>query len=233
VQHRVGASQQMAADRAAWIERFPGLDALGEDDRTFLAQRARLISLPANHTIFAPGQPAEQFLLVLDGTVRVQQVAANGREIVLYRVAGGESCIMTTASLLSQDSYSAEGVTETPVEAVAVPKEAFDDLMARSPAFRSFVFTNYADRIADLMQLVDEVAFQRIDKRLAHKLIEHANSAGLLSATHQDLAVELGSAREVVSRHLKELQRRGLIDLTRGQIALRDRAALEAIAEAD
>ncbi|MEO3430839.1 Crp/Fnr family transcriptional regulator [Pelagibius sp. CAU 1746] len=213
-----------------WITRFPELGKLTASEQKLIAERAQAISLPAQTTVFAPGLPAENFLLVLDGTVRVQQVSSGGREIVLYRVTGGESCIMTTACLLSQDTYNAEGITETPVQAVAVPKAAFDELMARSAEFRRFVFSDYSSRITDLLHVVEEVAFERIDKRLAQKLLDRADESGQLNATHQDLAVELGTAREVVSRHLKEFQRRGWLELTRGQIALAERAALERLA---
>ena len=213
-----------------WITRFPELAKLTPAEQKLVAERAQAVSLPAQTTIFAPGMPAENFLLLLEGTVRVQQVSSGGREIVLYRVTGGESCIMTTACLLSQETYNAEGVTETPVDAVAVPKAAFDELMARSAEFRRFVFSDYSSRITDLLHVVEEVAFERIDKRLAQKLLDLADSEGRLSATHQDLAVELGSAREVVSRHLKEFQRRGWLELTRGLICLTDRASLERLA---
>ena len=223
----------MAGQPTAWLETVPELAQLSAEDRALLLVRSQVLVLPPGQTVFAPGQPAESFLLLLKGTVKVQQVSPGGREIVLYRVSGGESCIMTTACLLSHDGYAAEGVTETSVEAVALPQEAFDLLLARSPDFRRFVFTDYARRIHDLMQVVEEVAFERIDKRLAQKLIARAGAADLVTGTHQDLAIELGSAREVVSRHLKELQRRGLVELSRGQIALLDRPGLEALAAAD
>jgi CRP/FNR family transcriptional regulator, anaerobic regulatory protein len=213
-----------------WITRFPELAKLTPAEQKLVAERAQVVRLPAQTTIFAPGMPAENFLLVLDGTVRVQQVSSGGREIVLYRVEGGESCIMTTACLLSQDTYNAEGITETPVDAVAVPKAAFDELLARSAEFRRFVFSDYASRITDLLHVVEEVAFERIDKRLAQKLLERADAGGRLGATHQELAVELGTAREVVSRHLKEFQRRGWLALTRGEVQLTDRAGLEQLA---
>jgi len=218
---------------ADWINRFPGLAGLTPAERRLLAERAQVVTLPPQTTIFAPGLPAESFLLVLDGTVRVQQVSTGGREIVLYRVSGGESCIMTTACLLSQDTYNAEGITETTVEAVALPRAAFDELMGRSADFRRFVFADYASRLTDLLHVVEEVAFERIDKRLAQKLCERAGGDGLLGATHQELAVELGSAREVVSRHLKEFQRRGWLTLTRGQVRLTDRDALRDLAARD
>ena len=220
----------MAPNSEGWINRFPDLDQLEAEERAFLLERAHVVSLPPNRTIFAPGHPATQFLLVLDGTVRVRQISPQGREIVLYRVTAGESCILTTACLLGQDSYYAEGLTETEVQAVTVSKDAFDALMSRSAEFRRIVFADYSSRITDLLHLVEEVAFERIDKRLAQRVLDRGDAQGKLYITHQDLATELGSAREVVSRHLKEFQRRGLLDITRGSITLLDRRALERIA---
>ena len=223
----------MTADAANWVTGFQDLAELPADDRAMLVERAQVIRLPAGQTVFAPGRPAEHFLLLLQGTVKVHQVSPGGREIVLYRVSGGESCIMTTACLLSGDTYAAEGVTETEVEAVAISKEGFDTLLARAPIFRRFVFADYANRISDLMHVVEEVAFERMDKRLAHKLLALSPDGGALDITHQALAVELGSAREVVSRLMKEFVRRGWIAAGRGRIDIVDREALAAIAEAD
>lgn len=217
---------------ASWIDRFPQLSGLSADDRTFLLERAATVTIPAGTTVFAPGLAAESFLLVLEGTVRVQQVSENGREIVLYRVAGGETCIMTTACLLSDESYSAEGVTETDVDAVAIPKAAFEEAIARSPTFRRVIFSDYSHRISDLMHVVEEVAFGRLDKRLAHRLLDRADGNGVVNATHQELAAELGTAREVIGRQLKELERRGWVSITRGHVTLRNSAQLSAIAEA-
>ena len=218
----------------AWIDRFPQLAALPAEDRRLLTERAAEVSLPAGVTIFGPGVAAESFLLVLDGTVRVQQVSpSSGREIVLYRVAGGETCIMTTACLLSDERYAAEGIAETEVAAVAIPKAAFEDAVARSAGFRRLVFADYAQRISDLMHVVEEVAFERLDKRLAQRLLDLAGADGAVVATHQDLASELGTAREVVGRQLKELERRGWVSLARGRIALKEPGRLRTLARAD
>lgn len=217
----------------SWLEQFPDLAALPAEDRRLLSERAMQVALPAGTTIFAPGVDAESFILVLDGTVRVQQVSPNGREIVLYRVTGGETCIMTTACLLSGEAVSAEGVAETDVDAVALPKAAFEEAIARSPGFRRLVFSDYSHRISDLMHVVEEVAFERLDKRLAQRLLDLAGPDGAVSATHQDLATELGTAREVVGRQLKELERRGWLDRARGRIKLKEPEHLKALADAD
>ena len=216
----------------SWIDQFPQLSGLTSEERTYLTERATTVSLPAGTTVFAPGLAAESFLLVLDGTVRVQQMSESGREIVLYRVTGGETCIMTTACLLSDEGYSAEGVTETDVEAIAIPKAAFEEAIARSATFRRVIFADYSHRISDLMHVVEEVAFGRLDKRLAHRLLNRADSAGIVTATHQEIAAELGTAREVVGRQLKELERRGWVSVSRGHVQIKDRDQLSVIAEA-
>jgi CRP/FNR family transcriptional regulator, anaerobic regulatory protein len=222
----------MAGTRDAedWIARFPGLSGLETTVRERLVREGRITQVPAGTRIFGPGKPPTQLLLLLDGSVRVQQTSEGGREIVLYRIEAGQSCVLTTACLLAYEDYLAEGIAETDVTAVAVPRQVFDELLAGSAQFRSFVFTAYSRRITDLFRVIDEVAFQRVDIRLAQRLVDLSRGTGAVRATHQELAAELGTAREVISRQLQEFQRRGWIAQARGAIALRDRAALEALA---
>lgn len=210
-----------------WVNSFPDLQELPAEDLRILTGRAAVMTLPAGTTVFAPGVQPDHFLLVLDGSVRVQQVSQSGREIVLYRVRGGDACIMTTACLFSGENYSAEGITETEVTAAAIPKDAFEEAIARSPGFRRIVFADYSNRLSDLMHVVEDVAFERLDKRLAKHLLAAANGNGEITATHQDIASELGTAREVIGRLLKEFDRRGWVTLTRGKITLVDRPELE------
>jgi CRP/FNR family transcriptional regulator, anaerobic regulatory protein len=216
---------------SAWLERFPALRGLEQETHHALLENARSVSVPAGAKAFRAGGDCDNYLLVLSGTIRIQQLAESGREIVLYRVGAGETCILTTACLLAREAYSAEAIAEMPVEAIAVPKQTFDRLIARSPAFRDFVFATYAKRITDLMLLIEEVAFGRIDARLARCLLDLKNPDGTLLATHQSLAVELGTAREVVSRQLKEFERRRWVRLERGGIHVLEPKALEALAE--
>lgn len=209
---------------------FPSLGALDPAARHLLEANARPVRLPAGVTVFADGDACQAFLLVVEGSVRVQKVAETGREIVLYRVEPGQTCVLTTSCLLSHGVYGAEGVTETPVAGMALAPAAFQDLMATSAAFRTFVFAAYATRVSDLLMLIEEVAFGRIDQRLAAVLLERAGAGGIVAATHQDLAVELGTAREVVSRQLKDFERRGLLALARGRVTLIDRSGLAGLA---
>jgi len=195
-------------------------------------RESAVVSVPRGTVIFGPGKAPENLLLLLSGTVRVHQTSESGRDIVLYRVSAGESCVLTTACLLAYEDYLAEGVAETDVQAVAVPRRLFDELIAESPVFRRFVFTAYSRRITDLFLVIEEVAFQRMDIRLAHKLLEQAASDGRLEITHQDMATELGTAREVVSRQLKEFQRRGWVEVARGEVRITNRDALQSLMQA-
>jgi CRP/FNR family transcriptional regulator len=217
-----------------WIDRFEGLARLEASVRDALVASAAVRTFPPGRVLFGPGQPPTDLLLLLEGRVRVQQTTEGGREIVLYRVHAGESCVLTTACLLAHEDYAAEGVAETEVEAVVVPRGAFDRAMATSAEFRRFVFRAYSKRITDLFLTVEEIAFGRMDARLAAKLVELAEDAGTdaLRATHATLATELGTAREVVSRQMAEFARRGWVEQRRGAVTLTDRRALEAFAEA-
>ena len=210
-----------------WIDKFKGLSRLPPDIRATLEEGSRIISVPAGTQVFAPGQSADNLLLLLEGTVRVQQRSDTGREVILYRVNAGESCVLTTACMLAFEDYSADGVAETDVRAVAIPRQTFDDLVARSPVFREFLFTAYSRRITDLFALIDDIVFQRMDVRLASRLVEMADKDGVVRATHASLAAELGTAREVISRILSEFQRREWIEQARGELRLTGREGLD------
>lgn len=205
---------------ADWTDRFPALAELEPGVAARLAQSARVVRVGEGTVVFGPGQPAENLLLVLTGQIRVRQVSEQGREIVLYRVYGGESCVMSTACLMAFDDYSAEGIAETEVEAVAIPRPAFDEAMASSPTFRRFVFQAFSRRIADLFLTIEEVAFGKMDVRLAQRLVELAGEGRRVATTHGALAGELGTAREVVSRQMAEFQRRGWVAQSRGTVEI-------------
>lgn len=217
-------------DEAAWIERFPGLSGLSPATKEQILSQSALVNFSAGTTIFGPGKSPENMLFLLNGTVRVQQVSDTGHEIVLYRIQAGQSCVLTTACLLAYEDYSAEGIAETSVQAAAIPRDAFDALVAQSKSFRDFVFAAFSKRITDLFRMIDEVAFQKLDVRLADKLILLAGASDSVPTTHQKLSVELGTAREVISRQLQEFQRRGWIKQARGRVDLTDRAQLERLA---
>jgi CRP/FNR family transcriptional regulator len=215
----------------SWISHFPSLQLLPEAVRDRLVRHSKIIELPEGSRIFGPGQAPESFLLLLDGTVRVQQVSESGREIVLYRVSAGETCALTTACLMGYEDYQAEGIAETAIRAVAISRSVFDDLIASSTEFRRFVFTAFSQRVTNLFRVIEEVAFSRLDVRLAQRLLQLADDQGRVEATHQQLASELGSAREVISRQLNDFQRREWIRVLRGSVEIANRPALQKLAD--
>jgi CRP/FNR family transcriptional regulator len=221
-----------AAAGQDWISRFEGLKRLPAALQDELVRGSRVVSVPAGTVIFEPGQSADNLLLLLEGTVRVQQRSATGREVFLYRVHAGESCVLTTACMLAFEHYSAEGAAETDLTAVAIPRATFDELAGRSALFRQFVFQAYSRRITDLFTLIDDIVFQKMDVRLAARLLELADDGDVVHATHQVLATELGTAREVISRTLSEFQRRNWVEQARGEIRLVGKAGLGRLSRA-
>ncbi len=214
-----------------WSEKFDGTRALSPDLRQLLLDSSKIVKFDKGELIFSPDKPSNYLLFLLSGRVRVQQVNENGREIVLFRAEAGQSCVMTTAGLLSEQDSFADGIAENAVEAAALPRSTFDHLMGASAEFRNFVLAAYNKRIRDLFAVVDEVAFGRIDIRLASRILRLADKSGQVSVTHQDLANELGTAREVISRQLHEFQRRGIILQSRGKIEIQNEEALMALVQ--
>lgn len=210
-----------------WVESFKGLGQLPADLRAELESGSQIVEVPAGTQVFAPGQSADKLLLLLSGTVRVHQHSDTGRDVFLYRVNAGESCVLTTACMLAFEEYSAEGTAETDVTAVAIPRSTFDDMLGRSRVFREFVFAAYSRRITDLFTLIDDIVFQRMDVRLATRLLQLADDTDHVRATHAVLATELGTAREVISRTLSEFSRRGWVEQSRGVVRLTGRSGLE------
>lgn len=214
-----------------WLQRFPPLSDLAPNESAPLIGGAVAMQLPAGATVFAPDQPCGYFIMVCEGQVRVYQLDADGNEIVLYRLGPGSMCILTTLALLADTHYSAFAVTETPVHAIGLPAPTFHDLIGRSARFRSFVFNAQAARMADLMRVIQHVAFASIESRLAARLLALAANGHDVAITHQQLAAEIGSAREVVSRQLKCFEKRGWVSLGRGRVELRNAAPLRAAAQ--
>jgi CRP/FNR family transcriptional regulator, anaerobic regulatory protein len=207
---------------------YPVLSCLNREDLVALANPQSVMRIPAGTTIFTENQPCAGFPLLLSGSIKVIKSTAQGREMLLYRVEPSGSCIISSSCLLGHSRYSARGIAESEIALLILPKALFDTLMASSTSFRNFVFHLFAERIADLMGLVEEVAFSRLDQRLAKALV--SRSSNTLQITHQQLAEELGSVREIVSRLLKGFSSQGFVSLGREQIVLLDRVGLEQLA---
>ncbi|MFZ2854942.1 MAG: Crp/Fnr family transcriptional regulator [Rhodocyclaceae bacterium] len=210
---------------------YPALHSLPHDELAALCQPTALLGVPAGAQMFSERQACQGFPLLLAGTIKVVKNTPAGREMLLYRVEPGGSCIISSSCMLGHTPYSARGIAESPLSLLLLPTRIFDRLIAENAAFRDFVFHLFSERIAELMLLVEEVAFHRLDQRLAKLLLGRIGESGALNTTHQALADELGSVREIVSRLLKGFAAQGLIALGREQITLLDRGGLQQLAD--
>ena len=206
---------------------YPVLGQLPAQLRSAVATDMRRVAAPAGHVLFDLDSACTMFLLPFAGSIRVIKPAVSGREILLYRLEPGDSCVLTASCLLGHATYSARGVVDSDLVGYTISQAMFQRLLAESALFREFIFRYFAERVTDLMQLVEEIAFGGMDQRLANYLLERGPQ---IETTHQVIADELGTAREVVSRHLKDFERRGLVMLGRGHLGIVDRAGLARLA---
>ena len=204
------------------IEAFPSLGSMTPASQTILS-KGRAMKAPAGTFLFGVGDLCSSFLLLLDGTVRVYVVSDEGREMSLYRIERGKTCLLTTSCLMGQSTYPAIGRAETDVSGVVISNPLFDELLSGSPEFRELVFKDFSQRLSIIIQLTQEVAFNKLDLRLAQFLLNH----DLSKITHQQIALELGTVREIISRLLKQFQDEGLVKLHRNRIQLLDSVALQ------
>ncbi len=195
-----------------------------------LARHVRRVRLSAGSPVFSEKDECMGFPIIISGKVRVSKLLESGREVALYDVADGESCVISTSCLLGSTPYGARGDCMTDVDLVILPRETFDRLVAEHRPFREEIFAVFGDRMMQLMELVEAVGFQRLDRRLAAALLGRGQK---LALSHQDLATELGASRESVSRLLKQFEVQGWLRLGRGEIELIDPAQLRQVAAGD
>lgn len=220
----------MLKHKDLWETYFPQFRQANEPAVEQLMESANLLRLPAGQQVFYPGSRCENYLLVIEGGVKAQLISENGREILLYHVHPGDSCVLTTSCLLSGERYPAEGISEGDIAAFAIASAAFYRGLEQSAFFRAFVFKNFAARLTNVMQRIEAIVFGAIDVRLSKALLTTGNRR-IVHKTHQELAAELGTAREVVSRHLKRFEAYAWVNLTRGSIEIIDADALKRLSE--
>jgi CRP/FNR family transcriptional regulator len=190
-------------------------------------QKAFYARLPAGHDVFIEGDRADAIALLISGVVRVYKIGETGREITLYRFGNGESCILTANAILSQQNFPAIATVEKEAKAVMIPAETFRDWVRRYDLWREFVFDLLSERLASVMAIVEEVAFHRMDERLATFILDRLGQSDSIQITHQAIAAELGSSREVISRILEDFSTLGIIRVSRGTIQVLDRECLQ------
>ena len=211
-----------------WVEGAPDLATLDSKTATELNTLPPM-DVPAGTVLFSPGDAVKGYVIVLQGRISVSLTGASGREMLLYAVTPGQSCIQSTLGLMGGDDYTAEAITDKDSRVVLLPKPLFLRLLDDSRSFRALVFSAFAGRMQTMMHLLEKIAFQRVECRLATYLLDRAAPSGQLTATHQDLATAVGSAREVISRRLEAWSRHGWVITTRGHVEITDFEALKAL----
>ncbi|MBT7443448.1 MAG: Crp/Fnr family transcriptional regulator [Methylococcales bacterium] len=206
---------------------FPKISELSQENGLDLVSHLQERHFTAGTTLVHQGDICTQHMMIIEGVVKVFTRTENGREIVLYRVTEGECCVLTTSCLLGHTPFPVEGEAETDVHAVAIPAEYFNQGLEQSSLFREFVFSAYTQRLTEIIALIGEIASVKIDRRLATSLLQHCQGCSAIKITHDALAKELGTAREVISRNLKEFEQQGWLKLGRGTIQLTNRDELE------
>jgi CRP/FNR family transcriptional regulator len=205
------------------------LASLERGAHTLVLRETRNLKLAPGERAFSAGDACHNYLIVTRGSVRVSVTTEEGREIVLYRVEPGETCVLTVSCLMSGGLYDAEGVAETETEALVLPQRVFDELIGMSPKFRHYVFASYGERLHGLIALVQEITLRHVDRRLARYLAGEGETRAL-ETTHQAIATELNTAREVVTRLLRDFAARGWVRIERGRIHVKDPGSLAAYA---
>jgi CRP/FNR family transcriptional regulator len=228
--HSAGDGQWVTTWPAGLAEAYPALADLPEALRALgWPHEVQAVEVPTGTVLFEEQAPCQGFPLVLAGEVRVARGSTQGRSLELYRVGPGELCVVSASCLFGSSPLSAHGAATVPTRLWLLSPAGFEQWLAHAP-FRRFVFGMFADRLADLMSLAEAVAFQQLDQRLAAALLGHGPA---VLSTHQALADELGTVREIVTRLLKRFEQAGWVSLARERIELRDPAALRAMASGD
>lgn len=176
--------------------------------------------------VFTQGQSAENFVVVTEGCVTVFARSDDGKEVVLYRVRPGELCILTTACVIGHTPYPADAVTDAPSKARIIPVVEFEKFLDQSDEFRQFVFTGMGQRLAQVTKRFEHMVLDSVDRRLATFLLNRSATGPVVVMTHEKLASEVGTAREVISRHLKTMEKENIVKLSRGEIKITNREAL-------
>lgn len=211
-----------------WMERFPLVRGFSANHLQIVRGTVHFPVLESGATAYELQGECANYLMCIDGRTRVFRMSEGGREMLIYKVGAGGTCVLTTQCLLSGGGFPAQSIAEARTELAALPADTFRQLMRESEAFRDFVLDDYTKLLSGMFDLVEEIAFASLEQRLARRLLVEADADGIVWKTHQQLASDVGSVREVISRLLGEWADIGLVEVRRGQVLLIDRASLAA-----
>ena len=195
---------------------YPFLDKLEPEALSFLEQHITPVSIPKGTLLFYQGDVCETILWLTSGEVRLYTQSDTIEDITLYNLKAGEQCIVNTASLFSNTAAIASAETLTDIEGFVISSQSVKELTRLSDVYQSYLFSLYQLRFEELTGLINDIKFKRLNTRIIEWLNKRPNA--MIEITHEQLATELGSARVVVSRLLKELEQKGIVALHRGKI---------------
>ena len=216
-----------------WLDAFDTLRDLDDPVWRSVVAQARQTTIPADTTVFREGDACSNFVLVLQGRIKVSKSFESGREMVLYRIGRGDTCGLTISTLIAQSNYAADAIAEEETVVALIRDVYFQQAFDDSKGFRDFVCRSFGRRIGQLISLLETVMARSVDARLAAWLLAHVDDDYTVAATHRELGTELGTAREVVSRKLKSFEQNGWVDLSRRTINVLDQSALHALIDGD
>lgn len=209
-------------------DQFPFLEGGEPSFVRLFFNSTSIVHLEADQPICQQGMQCSHLALVTKGSARVYKIGENGREITLYRIGPGESCILTASCIMNDRPFPAFAMSEQPIEALIITSADVVRWSSDVPAWRNYLFRLISDRLSDVISVVEEIAFRRVDRRLADYLLQRTKiTDDSIQITHQAIASDLGTSREVISRILKDFEQQGMISITRGAIYLSDRQCLK------
>ncbi len=219
-----------AETKQSWFQSYPLLENIQDDAWIKCLDKTQLHHSKAHDIVFHDNGECHWYFFLLKGSIRVQKNSINGHSIALYHLKPGDTCELTTLSLLANKHYSGEAIAETDIELIYISAKVFAKTLAKSSGFQQFVFSSLEKGVSELIHLIETVAFHHIDQRLANFLLSTCDKTNCIHATHSDISTELGTAREVVSRVLKSFEQHHYVSLHRGWIELLDQKKLYGIA---
>ena len=213
-------------------ELFPVLQQLPETARQIIFSLGHMVVLPNEQMLMKQNQECQFIPMVMSGKLRIYKLSPNGREMTLYRIGPGETCLISIACQIKGEDFPAMAQVEGKTQLFMLPSFVCHDVLSSNLSWKDFIITSIYSHLTDVMETLEAVAFDRTDHRLVLWLLNKSddkNSAIL--CTHEEIAVELGTAREVVSRLLGELKNKGIVTLGRGKIKIKDPEQLRLLAE--
>jgi len=213
------------------IENLTFLNVFNEEERKYFLKYSYLIDYPKGKALIESSAVCQNVYFVISGVIRVYKMTEEGKEVTLYRVGPGSTCLFTLGCILGKTSIENEALAEVEqgVKLIAIPGDIFKELLTKSVKFLEFILGKFLTTITDLMVLTEEITFHHINQRLANHLLTNME-VNIIETTHEKIANDLGTAREVVSRMLEEFQKSGIVKLSRGKIEIINISKLKQVA---